>query len=271
MAPRYDFGRNWSELAARLEEEHVARAGQDLSRLLGDIGGRSFLDLGCGSGLHSVAALRLGAGRVFAIDHDPRCVDVARGTLGRFTAAGGWQVAQGDVLAPATLPPDRFDIVYAWGVLHHTGDMWRAIRNSAALVAPGGRLAVALYLRTPFCPVWRLEKRLYARHGWLRPAIKLPFAAGLLLARAIRNRDALAYVRNYRRARGMEFLVDVDDWLGGYPYESVAPDELEAFVARLGFRLRSRFNTHPRLGLLGSGCGEWHFAKDPAQDPSPTT
>jgi SAM-dependent methyltransferase len=261
VSGRYDFGRNWSVLAARFEEEHVARAGEDLRRLTGDLAGRTFLDLGCGSGLHSAAALRLGASAVHAVDYDPRCVEVTRATLRRFAPDGNWRVEQADVLAPQTLPDQRFDMVYSWGVLHHTGDMWTAIRNSAALVAPGGGLAIAVYRRTPLCRIWRFEKRVYSRVRWLRPAIKLPFIAALLLARGIRHRDAIAYVRNYRRSRGMEFWVDVDDWLGGFPYESASPDRLEAFIEGLGFRLAQSFNTRPRLGILGSGCGEWRFER----------
>ena len=261
MEGRYDFGRNWSTLAEGFEDDHVARAGKDLQRLVGDIAGQTFLDLGCGSGLHSVAALRLGAGAVYAVDYDPRCVEVARATLRRFSPHGNWRVERADVLARHTLPDQRFDMVYSWGVLHHTGDMWSAIRNSAALVAPRGGLAIAIYVRTPLCGVWRLEKQVYSRLERLRPAIKLPFIAALLLARAIRHRDAIAYVRNYRRSRGMEFLVDVDDWLGGFPYESASPDRLEAFVEGLGFRLKQSFNTGSRLGILGSGCGEWRFER----------
>jgi 2-polyprenyl-6-hydroxyphenyl methylase/3-demethylubiquinone-9 3-methyltransferase len=201
MTARYDFGRNWAALAAQLGEEHVERACEDLRRLVGDIAGRSFLDIGCGSGLHSVAALRLGAERVLAVDYDSRCVEVARTTLRRFVPAGGWKVRRADVRTPASLPTGPFDIVYAWGVLHHTGDMWAAIRNSAALTAPGGCLAVALYRRTLFCAIWRLEKRLYVSQGWLRPAIKACFTAAPLLARTVRHGDAPSFVRNYRRAR----------------------------------------------------------------------
>ena len=55
-----------------------------------------------------------------------------------------------------------FDFVYSWGVLHHTGDMYRALRGAAGRVAPGGRFLFALYRRTPLCWLWKLEKRWYA-------------------------------------------------------------------------------------------------------------
>lgn len=261
MGARYDFGRNWSELAERFEEERVARAAADLSRLVGDLEGRTFLDVGCGSGLHAVAALRLGARSVHAIDYDPDSVATTQAVLTRFAADGDWRVERGDALAAGGLPPGPFDVVYSWGVLHHTGDVWRAIDNTASRVGPGGRLAVALYVRTKFCPAWTVEKRIYARHAWLRPLVKYPFAGALLAARAVRNRDAISHVRDYRRTRGMEFLVDVDDWLGGYPYESVVAADLETAVEGLGLRLDASFNTAPGVGLFGTGCGEWRFVR----------
>ncbi len=264
MSTRYDFGRNWSELAARFEEEHVAHAMADLARLVGHLDGRTFLDVGCGSGLHAAAALRLGARSVHAVDYDPDSVATTRAVLARFAADGDWRVERGDATDPDGLPPGPFDVVYSWGVLHHTGAMWRAVANTAARVGPGGRLAVALYVKTRLCAAWGVEKRLYARHAWLRPLLKYPFAGLLLAGRAARHRDALSFVRHYRKARGMEFLVDVDDWLGGYPYEPVVPAELEARIGDLGFRPLSRFNVRARSGVAGAGCGEWCFERSPA-------
>lgn len=258
---RYDFGRNWSDLTARLEERHVLEASKDLARLTGDLDGKTFLDIGCGSGLHAAAACRLGARKVVAIDYDPQSVATARTVLDRFAGGPNWQVGQADATDMSSLPADSFDIVYSWGVLHHTGNMEKAVRNAAALVAPGGRLCMALYLKTPLCGFWRVEKRIYSRNKWLRPVIKAPFVAALLLARTLRQGDPVSFVKNYRQRRGMEFLVDVDDWLGGFPYESLLPEDLEAMVGRLGFQATARFNVRPGLGILGTGCGEWRFER----------
>jgi 2-polyprenyl-6-hydroxyphenyl methylase/3-demethylubiquinone-9 3-methyltransferase len=165
MAARYDFGRNWAALAAQLGEEHVAQACADLRWLVGDIAGRSFLDIGCGSGLHSVAALRLGAKRVLAVDYDSRCVEVARAKLRRFAPAGDWEVRRADVLAPASLPTGHFD--------HHTGAMWRAVANAAKRVAPGGRFFVALYSSNaaiPSAEFWLEVRQRYHHSSRRRPA-----------------------------------------------------------------------------------------------------
>ncbi len=261
MNSRYDFGRNWSELAERFDIAHVEQATADLSRLVGDLQGKTFLDIGSGSGLHSVAATRLGASKIYALDYDPDSVETSRAVLSRFASSADWQVERGDALDPSKLPATTYDVVYSWGVLHHTGDMWTAIRNAAGCVAPGGRLALALYLETPFCSAWKTEKRLYANNRWLRPLIKWPYVAAFLAAKQLRSGKALAFVRDYRQTRGMEFLVDVDDWLGGYPYESVEPRKLERFIEDSEFTTIGRHNTRAGSGLFGTGCGEWLFQK----------
>ena len=160
MNARYDFGRNWSELAARFEEAHLDQACDDLRRLVGDVEGRTFLDIGCGSGLHSAAALRLGARKVRALDYYDRCVETTKAVLHRFAPQEDWLVGQADVLDKTSLPSETFDIVYSWGVLHHTGDMWTAIRNAADLVGSEGRFGIAIYLKTPLCGLWTIEEAL---------------------------------------------------------------------------------------------------------------
>lgn len=261
MDARYDFGRNWSELAARFENQHLERACEDLHRLVGDLDGKTFLDIGCGSGLHSAAALRLGAAKVEALDYDLDCVETTRAVLSRFAPNAEWNVARADVLDKASLPSDSFDVVYSWGVLHHTGDMWTAIENAASLVAKRGSFGIAIYLKTPLCGPWKIEKRLYSSYRWLRPPAKALFVSAYMLARTLRHRDPISFVRTYRSRRGMEFLADVDDWLGGYPYQSTSADALETAVERLGFRTQRRFNVTPGVGLFGTGCGEWCFQR----------
>lgn len=261
MNERYDFGRNWAELASRFDVSNVNQSAIDLTRLVGDVEGKTFLDIGCGSGLHSAAALKLGAKSVHAIDYDEDCVSTTNAVLAKFQQDSDWKVNRADVLDSSTLPPGLFDIVYSWGVLHHTGNMWKAIENAASRVAPGGRFCIALYLKTPFCSAWAMEKKLYAQNKWLRPLIKWPYAAAFMAAKTIRTGDAISYVRNYKSSRGMEFMVDIDDWLGGYPYESVEPEELKRFVARFGFVQEAAFGERAGSGLFGTGCGEWRFVK----------
>ena len=110
------------------------------------------------------------------------------------------------------------------------------------------------------CGVWKKEKRLYCDYPVLRPLVRVPYT-GLLLARqsVANRRSPQRYLREYKAGRGMDFFVDIKDWLGGYPYESVSHDELMDFLSPKGFEFVRSRNTDAGLGLFGTGCGEWVF------------
>lgn len=272
---RYDFGRNWDSFAGQLSEAAIENAIAGLRKLTPSGTGAQFLDIGSGSGVHSLAALRLGATSVRCIDYDNDSVATTRAVLTQHAPGADWEVRQGDILAErgpmssdANTGDGLFDTVYSWGVLHHTGDMWRAVDNAATFVRPGGRFVIALYLKTPLCGFWRVEKYIYAKFPLLRPFFRWPFAAMLLLGTSIRKRQMPGTViRQYKWQRGMSFLHDIDDWLGGYPYESVRNEEIVAFMASRGFELTECFNVKASVGVFGSGCGEWVFRRIESASP----
>jgi 2-polyprenyl-6-hydroxyphenyl methylase/3-demethylubiquinone-9 3-methyltransferase len=256
VGTHFSFGENWADFAQSVDEDRVRQAELDLTRIVGDVRGKTFLDIGCGSGIHSVAAARLGA-LVTAVDLDPMSVETARAVTRRFAA--NCNVS----LASVFDIDGRFDVVYSWGVLHHTGAMWNAVAHAAGLVAPGGRLALALYARTPFCDLWRVEKKLYTAspkpiQAVIRGGYKSAFVAGLLAS----GRNPIRYIRTYQNNRGMRWHHDVHDWLGGYPYESATPEEVAQFIVPRGFDLtRQAINKGPLGGLLGTGCNEYLFTR----------
>lgn len=265
----FAFGKNWLDYANKIDPARIDQAVADLQRLSGvqDFRGKTFLDVGCGSGLHALAALRMGAAQVAGFDIDPDSVAAARATITRFAPGAA---AQFDVCSVFDMSPAKhgtFDFVYSWGVLHHTGDMNRAIGCAAALVAPQGVFLLALYKKTPFCGMWRGIKRWYSRSG---PATQQRarniYVALKQLASRIRGRDFETYVRNYGASRGMDFYNDVHDWLGGYPYQSISPAQCHALLSGLGFTLKDEFIKQPGRylpGLLGSGCDEYAFQRTP--------
>lgn len=266
-AVRFAFGRNWAAFARELAPAAIDQAVAGLRRLLPEdaLAGKDVLDIGCGSGLHALAALRLGAASVTAIDIDAEAVATARELLARHAPGSRWSVLQRSVFAIDDLP--RFPVVYSWGVLHHTGAMRRAIRCAADRVAPGGLFVVALYRRTPLCPLWRLEKRLYvAAPPALRRLIEATYITAFRAALALRGRSFRAHVEGYVAHRGMNWYTDLRDWLGGYPYESIAAEEMLALAAALGLAEVRRFCRPPGLGLFGSGCDEYVFARPAAPD-----
>ena len=145
---RFEFGKNWAKFLELLNEQRIAEAEASLRQMLecDDLKGKSFLDIGSGSGLFSLAARRLGA-RVHSFDYDPHSVACTAELRRRyFPADEAWTVESGSALDAEYLRGlGQFDIVYSWGVLHHTGEMWRALDNAHLPVAPGGRLFIAIY------------------------------------------------------------------------------------------------------------------------------
>ena len=153
-------------------------------------------------------------------------------------------------------------MVYSWGVLHHTGAMWEAIGQAADLVKPGGTLVIAIYLKTRFCPFWRVEKRLFSSSPkWIQVLIAVIYSALFLVRIGIRGNNPIGYVLKYQQNRGMSWWTDQIDWLGGYPYESASAEEVTDFVVGKGFEVVKTKNTTPSIGLFGSGCGEYVFRR----------
>lgn len=260
----FAFGKNWKCYAATIDEPRIQAAMEKMRVLLGkqSLDDLSFIDVGCGSGIHSLAALRLGAGSVTAFDFDPVSVQTCRDLLSARAPSSNWTCRQGNVFELPSEWNQSFDIVYSWGVLHHTGDMWTAIRKAAALIAPGGIFAVALYLKTPLCGWWKSEKRIYSR---LPAALQFPILAAFsaldLLRVTIRGQNPISHVKTYQKKRGMNFWHDEHDWLGGYPYESASVQEVVLFMEKLGLTLVHSFRTESSLGLTGTGCSEYLFKK----------
>lgn len=260
----FSFGENWRKYLERVDEEAIGEAEAGLLRLLPreEVRGARFLDIGCGSGLHSLAALRLGASELLAIDIDEQSVAAARTLISRFSPGARVEIRTLSVFDASPHVLGRFDIVYSWGVLHHSGAMWEAVRRSAALVRPGGLFAIALYRRTPSCRAWAVEKRLYARSPRpVQAAIRGVYIAALATRLALTGRNPFSYIRGYKSARGMDFFIDAHDWLGGYPYESASPEEILSHFSEMGFEPVVERPGAAGLGLFGTGCAEFTFRK----------
>lgn len=261
---RFAFGSNWRDFVERVDESVIGAAVSSLAGPLGttDLTGRRFLDIGCGSGLFSLAAHRMGAS-VRSFDYDPESVAATVELRDRFGADrtdGTWTVTQGSILdEEAVTAMGRFDIVYSWGVLHHTGDLWRAMDITSRLVAPGGLLFISIYNDQGFESLaWRGVKRCYNRSGALgRRLLVLAGAAYMYrrrpLARLLRlvHGDEPTLVRP-PRGRGMSARHDLVDWVGGYPFEVAKPEQVFGFLRERGFELR-----HLKTCAGGLGCNEY--------------
>lgn len=269
-ADRFEFGANWRRFLESVDETRIAAVVSSLQQMLHveRLDGLRFLDVGCGSGLFSLAAQRLGA-EVHGFDYDPQSVACSRELQRRYgTLTPAWTIEQGSALDSkylAGLP--LADVVYAWGVLHHTGEMWRAIDLVAQRVRPGGKFFLAIYNdQGQTSSRWILVKRLYQRlPRWLRPVLTAAVGGALLLQRIwsalvsvllrlvmLRNPlvpfTSLARDVRKRDARGMHRWYDLVDWVGGWPFEVAKPETVFHYLRDRGFEL-------VELKTCGGGLG----------------
>jgi len=262
---RFAFGENWRQFLEQLGPEQIVEAERDLRAMLAqeDLAGLTFLDVGSGSGLSSLAARRLGA-RVTSFDYDPQCVACGQYLRDKYLPGdSSWQIGEGSVLDANYLRGlGTFDIVYSWGVLHHTGALWQALDNVTIPVAPRGRLFVAIYNHQPlWTPVHTALKRAYVGLprplAWLLGTLLVVFyAARGFVKDLLLLRPPLARYRNYQRSRGMSWWHDCRDWIGGYPFETARPEEVRAYLAARGFVLEREFTCG-----RGPGCNQFVFRR----------
>ena len=264
---RFDFGENWRRFLRVLTDDRIVQAEASLSAMLDlPLGGRRFLDIGCGSGLFSLAARRLGAD-VTSFDFDRASVACTEELKRRyFDGDRAWTVSPGSVLdADFMHSLGTYDVVYSWGVLHHTGAMWTALEHACRAVSSGGRLFIALYNDQGAKSVWwRRIKRTYNRlPRVLQPAYMLVFGAALevgalavSLAR-FKPRQYLNRLTTYQNVRGMSRWHDVVDWIGGYPFEVATPELVLEFCRQRGF-------VPVRVKTCGGklGCNEFVFERE---------
>lgn len=248
---RFLFGRNWSRFLNVVDDVRIAEAARSLQEMLGRerLEDLSFLDVGSGSGLFSLAARRLGA-RVFSFDYDPECVACTRQLRRRyFDDDPEWSIEEASVLdADFMMSLKRFDVVYAWGSLHHTGEMWRAMELAANRVETGGVLYAMIYADRGWVSiVWRAIKRVYCSSFVGSMAVLTVFLPYFVIRGGLEDlcmlRNPVRRYTDYKRKRGMSVLHDWIDWLGGYPYEFAKPPEVIRFMEARGFALEGQRDT----------------------------
>jgi SAM-dependent methyltransferase len=259
---RFGFGKNWAEFIEKNLSDKIVQDSIDHMKGFmrrADLSGMRILDIGCGSGIHSLAMKRLGASEVVAFDYDINSVNTSKKVREWSGLRDGWHIEQGSVLDQAYMQSlGKFDLVYSWGVLHHTGSMWEAIANAGIPLREDSEFYIALYSSDnyvdPSPDEWirikkkynyanPVQKKLMELHHLYEYVIKSERAAG---------RSWIEAIRNYG-TRGMDVFADVKDWLGGYPMEFSGLVETRAFC-------KEKFGLDLVNSLNGEGCTEYLFA-----------
>lgn len=244
---RFGFGKNWEQFVKRyFNEERVNVAKHHILTFLDlpSLSGQYFLDIGCGSGLHSLAAFRADASRIVSFDYDAKSVNTTK-VLRKYAGdPPNWEIFQGSILDGAFLKLlSPADIVYSWGVLHHTGEMWRAMDNSASLIKEGGYFYVALYdyeiQVSPPPEYWLDVKRRYNQSGVFgRRRMEMWYIWNYVLYRRLRNLAMLIRrMSTHKDSRGMAFYTDLVDWLGGWPMEFAKREDVRRWAEKASLSL----------------------------------
>ncbi len=263
MEERFAFGENWAKFIKNLNPERISIAEDSLRERLGDISGKSFLDIGSGSGLFSLAARNLGA-HVVSFDYDADSVRCTQELKGKFYPDDDtWRVFQGSVLDSDMLEAlGDFDIVYSWGVLHHTGQMWDAMENATARVKENGLFYIAIYNdQGGYSDRWKRLKRFYLA---IPPSLQPLFAATVLFFRelkpfvgqVVRLKNLIHYWEAKKQIRGMSYWTNWLDWIGGYPFEVAKPEEIFNYCKDRNFTLLALTTNRGE-----AGCNEFVFKK----------
>jgi 2-polyprenyl-6-hydroxyphenyl methylase/3-demethylubiquinone-9 3-methyltransferase len=248
ISKRFQFGKNWMDYAEKnFSQERVDASKKHILDFIAgkDLHGLSFLDIGCGSGLHSMAALQAGARVIHGFDYDPDSVAATRYIRTKAGDPANWTVGQGSVLDDSFMEGmPQYDLVYSWGVLHHTGEVWHAIRNAAGRVKPGGGVLYrALYsadiqIDPPRNSGWMSNGSTFRRAGSPGAAWIFWYILRFNLRWNILRIPAfLQDAYRYKKHRGMNILTDIRDWLGGWPMEFVYDADAVRYCEALGFRL----------------------------------
>ncbi len=259
---QFDFGENWIDFSETKLDQNVAKEARlEFERLFQDIPleNKSFLDIGFGQGLSLISAQQLGAATV-GNDINEKCEHAFRITAEKMNAEVNIPIVIGSILDGSTvetlreLSPDGqgYDIVHSWGVLHHTGDMNRALLNAASLVNPNGYFVIAIYKRHITSPAWVRIKKFYVESNkFVQDTMVKLFIPVIAVARFIANGQ-----NPFSQRRGMRFYHNVIDWVGGYPYEYGSKQEIVAIVKPLGFETRNYIE-----GKSPIACNEYVFQK----------
>lgn len=235
----FSFGENWQDYIKTVSGGELDRAKNDIEKWLGpdSISGKTIVDIGCGSGIHSLAFYSLGAKEICSFDFDQLSVQATKTLWEKEGSPSKWKILHRSILDDEYIKSlGKFDIVYSWGVLHHTGSMWNALDKSISLIKTGGIFWVSLYVGgSRYLEDLELKKKYNASSRWGKRLMIYKWIVQLMLSRLRHFQNPFSW--NENKERGMNVYHDIVDWLGGLPYEVASEDEVLRFARKYGLIL----------------------------------
>ncbi len=261
---KFAFGKNWEDFVNNnLSDNTLSLSVKSMANFLDSsvINKKSFLDVGCGSGIHSLSALKLGASHVVSTDVDMDSVKSTENVKNwSKTYDSVWSIKQGSILDKSFVDNlGQHDVVYCWGVAHHTGDMWKALENLTGLVKVGGVIFLAIYNNVEGkrgSKMWHKIKKTYNKSPlFFKKIMEWFYISWSFIMLLVRFNNPFYVISNYKKKRGMSWKTDLVDWLGGYPYEYASVSEIFDFYHKKGFYLEKIKTTNY------IGCNQFLFIK----------
>ena len=249
---KFSFGINWTDFAKNKVDEnivstHVNDALGHLLRMPGFLSakpleGKRVIDIGCGSGLSSLSFYENGCRDITSFDVNEDSIKATNIIKERFCNDESnlkWSIKEGSILDENLVSDlrsqEKYDLVYSWGVLHHTGDMRKAIDNTLSLCQSGSILWMALYIKVDQPDgeeIYQNDLKLKIKFNEASEETKKEMIVSRL--KKVFGNNPATWTRPYDN-RGMTPINDVTDWLGGYPYEVARAKDIKRLLEANGF------------------------------------
>lgn len=260
---RFEFGANWKNFLKRIDSESIEAAKQNIQLWLGEdlVKGKTVLDIGCGSGLHSLSYFLLGASKIVSFDYDEKSVEATKTLWKQAGSPINWIICQGSILDESfVISLGKFDIVYSWGVLHHTGDLWGSIKILIKnTLNNNSKLWIAIYQGVKTYEKDLALKMKYNNSNYFGKKI-LVYSHVLKIMKKRRAKGLNPFSWNEKRGRGMNTYNDLVDWLGGFPYEVCSVEKMKNFMTSNGNWRLIKYNDK-------EACAIYLFDKTTKQNP----
>ncbi len=259
-------------VASELKTSNFQDYAREFDRLFEgiDLSGKTFLDIGCGMGLSLLLAMNKGA-KVIGTDINPACPQLIQKIQqelfeNKKPHDTNIHFVPGSILERKTAKEilsgcpgnteGKYDIVHAWGALHHTGDLRGAIDSSLEFVGDGGLMIMSIYKKHWSSYAWRYIKLFYSISPGIIKAVTFKvfyyIIAFAIFLTSLKNPFNI-------RVHGIDFYHLVLDWLSGYPYEYMNKEQVLDYVESKGFKLIKFF-----AASMPTGCNEYVFEKKKA-------